>query len=44
MQKLRLKDSFDMIAGKDYKVVGQPEELEGAKELAEKDKYSKRRP
>jgi site-specific DNA-methyltransferase (adenine-specific) len=39
LQKLRLKDSFDLTAGKDYKVVGQPEDLDGAKELAEKDKY-----
>jgi DNA modification methylase len=39
LQKLRLRDSFDLTAGKDYKVVGQPEDLDGAKELAEKDKY-----
>lgn len=39
LQKLRLKDSFGLIANKDYKVVGQPEDLDGAKELAEKDKY-----
>ena len=39
LQKLRLLNSFKMVPGKDYKVVGQPEDLEGAKELAEKDKY-----
>ncbi|KXK00287.1 MAG: DNA modification methylase [Acidobacteria bacterium OLB17] len=39
LQKLRLKDSFDLVAGKDYKVIGQPEDLGGARELAAKDKY-----
>lgn len=39
LQKLRLKDSFGMLQKQDYKVVGQPEDLEGAKELAEHDKY-----
>lgn len=39
LQKLRLKDSFNLTAGKDYKVVGQPEDLEGAKSLAEHDRY-----
>lgn len=39
LQKFRLKDAFGLTAGKDYKVVGQPEDLAGAKELADKDKY-----
>lgn len=39
LQKLRLKDSFGLAAGKDYKVIGQPEDIAGARELAEKDKY-----
>lgn len=39
LQKLRLKDSFNLTAGKDYKVIGQPEDLEGAKELAQNDRY-----
>lgn len=39
LQKLRLKDSFGLTAGKDYKVIGQPEDLAGAKKLAEEDKY-----
>lgn len=39
LQKFRLKDAFGLTAGKDYKVVRQPEDLEGAKELAKKDKY-----
>lgn len=39
MQKLRLKDSFALTAGRDYKVIDQPEDLDCAKELVEKDKY-----
>ena len=39
LQKLRLEDSFGLKAGKDYKVIGQPEDLSGAKKLAEEDKY-----
>jgi len=39
LQKFRLKDAYGLTAGKDYKVVGQPEDLAGAKELADKDKY-----
>ncbi len=35
----RMIESFRQFIGQAYKVVGQPEDLEGAKELAEKDKY-----
>src|SRR5690606_19525357 len=39
LQKFRLKDTYKLIAGKDYKVVGQPEDLAGASELAKNDRY-----
>jgi site-specific DNA-methyltransferase (adenine-specific) len=39
LQKLRLLDNFGLHAGKDYKVVGQPEDLEGARQLAQEDRY-----
>jgi len=39
LQKLRLKDTFQLKAGVDYKVIGQPTDLEGARELASKDRY-----
>ncbi|QQS31885.1 MAG: restriction endonuclease [Acidobacteriota bacterium] len=39
LQKLRLMDSFNLTAGKDYRVIGQPTSIGGARELAEKDKY-----
>lgn len=39
LQKYRLKDSFNLIEKKDYLVVGEPEDLEGAKQLASEDRY-----
>jgi len=39
LQKFRLKDTYKLTAGTDYKVIGQPEDLEGARNLAENDRY-----
>ena len=37
--KWRLKDIFQLEARKDYKVVGEPEDLTGASELAQQNRY-----
>lgn len=37
--KNRLKDIFSIEPQKDYKVIGEPEDLEGANELAAQDRY-----
>ncbi len=37
LQKYRLKDSFNLIEKRDYKVIGQPEDLESARQLASGD-------
>lgn len=37
--KFRLKDSFDIEAGRDYDVVGEPVDLASARQLAEDDRY-----
>ncbi|HQZ82917.1 MAG TPA: DNA methyltransferase [Pyrinomonadaceae bacterium] len=39
LQKFRLKDTYDLTAGVDYKVIGQPEDIDGARELAQNDRY-----
>ena len=39
LQKFRLKDTYRLTAGKDYQVIGQPEDLEGARNLAKQDRY-----
>ena len=39
LQKYRLQDMFNLIAGKDYKVIGEPESLASAKELAHQNRY-----
>jgi site-specific DNA-methyltransferase (adenine-specific) len=39
MHKSRLKDMFGMEPGKDYKVIGEPEDLGGAHQLAHEDRY-----
>jgi DNA modification methylase len=39
LQKYRLKDSFELVEKKDYLVIGEPEDLEGAKQLASEDRY-----
>jgi site-specific DNA-methyltransferase (adenine-specific) len=37
--KYRLKDSFEIVEKKDYDVIGEPETLGGARQLARDDKY-----
>jgi site-specific DNA-methyltransferase (adenine-specific) len=39
LQKYRLKDTFSLVAGKDYKVIGEPVDLASAKQLAVDDRY-----
>jgi site-specific DNA-methyltransferase (adenine-specific) len=39
LQKYRLKDVFNLIDKKDYQVLGQPEDLPSAKQLALDDRY-----
>jgi site-specific DNA-methyltransferase (adenine-specific) len=39
MHKARLKDMFGLEAGKDYHIVGEPEDLEGARQLKKDDPY-----
>lgn len=39
LMKYRLLDSFEMKAGKDYQVLGEPEDLASAKQLAQDDRY-----
>lgn len=39
LQKYRLKDMFDLEVGKDYAVVGEPEDLGAARQLAGDDRY-----
>ena len=39
MHKSRLKGSFNLTPGKDYLVVGEPADLESARQLAEDDRY-----
>jgi len=37
--KYRLKDSFSLVEKKDYFVVGEPESIDGARQLAKDDRY-----
>ncbi|MDW8424221.1 MAG: DNA methyltransferase [Aquificaceae bacterium] len=37
--KWRLKTTFNLSAGKDYKVIGEPVDLSGARELASQDRF-----
>ena len=37
--KQRLKDSYGIVAGIDYRVVGEPTDLSGARQLAKEDQY-----
>lgn len=37
--KYRLKDMFEIEAGKQYQVIGEPEDLGGARALADQDRY-----
>jgi site-specific DNA-methyltransferase (adenine-specific) len=39
MHKARLKDRFGFEAGRDYTVVGEPQDLDGARQLAREDRY-----
>lgn len=39
LMKFRLLNSFESKAGKDYRVVGEPEDLASAKQLAQDDRY-----
>jgi site-specific DNA-methyltransferase (adenine-specific) len=39
MHKNRLKDMFSLVPGKDYQVVGEPEDLASARQLAQDDRY-----
>jgi site-specific DNA-methyltransferase (adenine-specific) len=39
LQKYRLKDMFDLDVGKDYTVIGEPEDLGAARQLAGDDRY-----
>jgi site-specific DNA-methyltransferase (adenine-specific) len=39
LQKYRLQDSFNITAGKDYQVIGEPVDLPSAKQLATENRY-----
>jgi hypothetical protein len=39
LMKYRLKDSFGLIEKKDYVVIGEPESIGGAHQLAKDDRY-----
>ena len=39
LMKYRLKDSFGLVVKKDYKVIGEPESIGGAHQLAKDDRY-----
>jgi site-specific DNA-methyltransferase (adenine-specific) len=39
LQKYRLRDTFGLAQGVDYQVVGEPEDLAGARQLAEDDRF-----
>lgn len=39
LQKYRLKDMFGLEAGKDYAVIGEPEDVASARQLASDDRY-----
>jgi site-specific DNA-methyltransferase (adenine-specific) len=39
LQKYRLKDAFSLEPGKDYQVIGEPEDLASARQLAQDDRY-----
>lgn len=37
--KYRLRDMFDLKAGTDYQVIGEPEDVAGARQLSQEDRY-----
>lgn len=39
LQKYRLKDSFNIIDKKDYSIIGEPEDIQSARQLAQDDRY-----
>lgn len=39
LQKYRLKDAFELVEKQDYDVIGEPEDLQAAKQLALDDRY-----
>ena len=39
LMKYRLKDSFNLVEKKDYAVIGEPESIDGARQLAKDDRY-----
>jgi DNA modification methylase len=39
MHKSRLKDMFNLVPGKDYQVIGEPEDIGSARQLASEDRY-----
>lgn len=39
LQKYRLRDSFSIVAGADYEVIGEPVSLDSARQLAADDRY-----
>ncbi len=39
LMKYRLRDAFDLKAGVDYQVIGEPEDAGGARQLAQDDRY-----
>lgn len=39
LQKYRLRDSFSIVAGTDYEVIGEPVSLDSARQLATDDRY-----
>jgi site-specific DNA-methyltransferase (adenine-specific) len=39
LMKYRLKDSFNLVEKKDYDVIGEPESIDGAHQLARDDRY-----
>jgi len=39
LQKNRLKDMFDLVAGTDYAVVGEPQTMGAARQLAQEDRF-----
>ena len=39
LMKYRMKDAFDLVEKKDYDVIGEPESIDGAHQLARDDRY-----
>lgn len=39
LQKYRLRDAFKLVENKDYVVIGEPKDLEGARQLATENRY-----